>query len=112
MQKQADEGTWRIHVGERVTEQLYTIMLSQALEHCIDSIREFIMCKADMTPIVLVPPGRSGVPVPVPEFRTVHVCRNYEKLLQWAKNERDADLEDEQALEIASRIRQKTGAKS
>jgi hypothetical protein len=69
------------------------------------------MCKADMTPIVLVPPERAGVPVPVPEFRTTHVCRNFDELSKWVKRERSANLADEESLEIARRLREKTGTR-
>lgn len=69
------------------------------------------MCKADMTPIVLVPPEKAGVPVPVPEFRTRHVCRNFEEMASWVRRERNADLSDEESLEIARRIRKNTGTK-
>jgi hypothetical protein len=70
------------------------------------------MCKGDLTPIVLVPPERSLVPVPVPEFRTEHVCRNYDDLQRWARVERNADIEDnEEILKIARKIREKTGTK-
>jgi len=69
------------------------------------------MCKADMTPIVLVPPKRAGVPVPVPEFRTKHVCRNFEKLSNYVRKERNANMEKDESLEIAKRIREKTGTK-
>lgn len=66
------------------------------------------MCKADMTPIVLVPPERAGVPVPVPEFRTKHVCRNFDQLSKLVKAERSANLEDDESLELARRIREQT----
>jgi mycotoxin biosynthesis protein UstYa len=80
-------------------------------EHCINAIREFIMCKADMTPIVLVPPEKAGVPVPVPEFRTKHVCRNFEEISKWVRRERTANLPEEESLEIAKRIRERTGTR-
>jgi len=92
IQDQAD--TWRLHLG-----------------HCIDTIREFIMCKADMTPIILVPPKKSGAPVPVPEFRTRHMCRDYEKLRDWARFERNANGGQKESLRIAEKIRKKTGTK-
>jgi hypothetical protein len=69
------------------------------------------MCKADMTPIVLVPPEKAGVPMPVPEFRTQHVCRNFEEMANWVRRERNADLPDDESLEIARRIRVRTGTK-
>jgi hypothetical protein len=69
------------------------------------------MCKADMTPIVLEPPEKAGVPVPVPEFRTKHVCRNFEKLSKWVKSERSANAPDAEALKIARKIRETTGTR-
>jgi hypothetical protein len=70
------------------------------------------MCKADMTPIILVPPERSGVPVPVPEFRTKHTCRNFDALASWVRRERSADLSDEESLAIARRIRDRVASKN
>jgi Mycotoxin biosynthesis protein UstYa len=69
------------------------------------------MCKADMTPIVLIPPEKSGIPVPMPEFRTTHVCRNFEKLKNWVRTERAAGLGKEKSLKIAQKIREKTRTK-
>jgi len=92
LQDQAD--TWRIHA-----------------DHCIDSIREFIMCKGDMTPIVLIRPEVSDVPVPLPEFRTTHVCRNFQKLKNWVKTERGVGGGKEVALKRAQKIREETGTK-
>jgi Mycotoxin biosynthesis protein UstYa len=69
------------------------------------------MCKADMTPIVLVPPEKAGVPVPVPEFRTKHVCRDFHKISTWVIRERSANLPEKESLEIARKIRETTGTK-
>ena len=69
------------------------------------------MCKADMTPVVLVPPEKAGVPVPVPEFRTTHVCRNFEKLSNFVRSKRTANLAEEESLEIARKIRETTGTR-
>jgi hypothetical protein len=88
-----------------------SLFLPCVLEHCINSIREFIMCKADFTPIVLIPPERSGIPVPLSEFRTTHVCRNFDKLLDWVQTERAADGDKETRLRHAKRIRELTGSK-
>jgi len=91
---QAQADTWRLH-----------------REHCLNNIREFIMCKADFTPIVLIPPEISGIPVPLSEFRTTHVCRNFDKLLNWVQTERAADGDKETRLRHAKRIRELTGSK-
>jgi Mycotoxin biosynthesis protein UstYa len=51
--------------------------------HCIDSLRESIMCSADITPIVWIwdeERKRS-----TPRLDVVHTCRNFEKLQDWGK---------------------------
>jgi hypothetical protein len=67
------------------------------------------MCKADMTPILLVPPGEAFNDKPMPEFRTPHVCRNFDKLKQWVMSERAVYPSKRKSLEIARKIRQQTG---
>ena len=69
------------------------------------------MCKADMTPIVLEPPERSGIPVPLPEFRTKHVCRNFHKLKHWVDTERAANKGKAKSLKMAQKLREKTGTR-
>jgi hypothetical protein len=76
-----EPGTWRIHLG-----------------HCINSIREYLMCKADLTPIRLVPPAEAGTSVPVPDFMTTHVCRDYMKVFKYATKERSANTHHSEAI--------------
>jgi Mycotoxin biosynthesis protein UstYa len=68
------------------------------------------MCKADMTPIVLIPPGRF-VSVPMPDFLTTHTCRNFEKLNHWVRTERAVGYGKEKSLEMARKIREQTGSR-
>ncbi|KUL86572.1 hypothetical protein ZTR_04224 [Talaromyces verruculosus] len=52
------------------------------LDHCIEMLRQVIMCNTDIN---LIPTqwvhGRDR---PYPNFNTKHVCRNYEAILQWS----------------------------
>ena len=53
-------------------------------DHCVDSIRETLMCHADVSPI----PFRINFPanqVIVPRLATTHTCRNFTKVQEWAK---------------------------
>ncbi|KAF9219440.1 hypothetical protein BS17DRAFT_760954 [Gyrodon lividus] len=71
--------------------------------HCIDSLRESLMCSADITPIVWAwdeQRKRTG-----PRLDVVHVCRDYEKLQEWAEAhllrspfDRKVHLEDKRAI--------------
>ncbi|SPQ23036.1 6fb56bcd-a67c-49f4-8b90-2ac61adbe7f0 [Thermothielavioides terrestris] len=56
-------------------------------DHCVDSIREALMCHADVAPI----PFRVNFPankVIVPRLATTHTCRNFKKIQEWAKAHR------------------------
>ncbi|KAK4222474.1 hypothetical protein QBC38DRAFT_375052 [Podospora fimiseda] len=72
-------------------------------DHCIDSIRQTLMCHADVSPI----PFHVNVPVNqgiFPRLATTHTCKNFTKLQEWAKQnwagEWDFRLSKEKAQEI------------
>ncbi|KAL1988632.1 hypothetical protein VTN96DRAFT_8332 [Rasamsonia emersonii] len=72
-------------------------------DHCIDSLRQTIMCHADVAPIpfhVNVPASK-GI---FPRLATTHTCRNFTKIQEWAKAHHagrwDFNLTPEQAEEI------------
>ncbi|KAG2361938.1 hypothetical protein BDR07DRAFT_1408130 [Suillus spraguei] len=52
------------------------------LDHCIEMIRQNIMCNADVTMITWDWVERHKFAYP--NFNTRHQCRNYEKILDWA----------------------------
>ncbi|KAI0202339.1 hypothetical protein F4808DRAFT_458938 [Astrocystis sublimbata] len=59
------------------------------IEHCVDSLREALMCTSDLTPFPLV--WNSKYRRPNFHFTvTEHTCRNFEKIRDWAV-EHDAD---------------------
>ncbi|KAF2672750.1 hypothetical protein BT63DRAFT_359391, partial [Microthyrium microscopicum] len=52
------------------------------LDHCIDSLRQSLMCSADVTPLYWVwSPKRN---LTLPEARVTHTCRDFEAIRQWA----------------------------
>ncbi|GAQ47695.1 hypothetical protein AAWM_06151 [Aspergillus awamori] len=72
-------------------------------DHCVDSIRETLMCHADVAPI----PFRVNFPaskVIVPRLATTHTCRNFTKIQEWAKEHKASywnyNVTAEQAEEI------------
>jgi hypothetical protein len=52
------------------------------LDHCIEMIRQTIMCNADVTMITW--DWVQGLKTPYPNFNTRHQCRNFQKILDWA----------------------------
>ena len=54
------------------------------IDHCINQIRQHIMCHGDSTPIpTKYFPGYGGNYIDADQ---VHTCRNFESLLQWTKS--------------------------
>lgn len=57
------------------------------VDHCIETIRKAIMCASDVTPMVFIkdptrPEGRKS------DFNIRRKCRNFEKVQQWALENR------------------------
>jgi len=52
------------------------------LDHCVELIRQKLMCNSDVG--VITNEWVDGWDLPYPDFNTVHKCRNYEKVLDWA----------------------------
>lgn len=52
------------------------------IDHCINALRESVMCSADISPNVWQrPPGYN---TSIVHFNTVHTCRNFDALQDWA----------------------------
>lgn len=51
--------------------------------HCIDMIRESLVCHADIA--ISTYSWKKGRLLPFPNFRVDHECRNWEKIMEWAK---------------------------
>lgn len=56
-------------------------------DHCIDAMREMIMCRGDMTPIPVIWDERGQRDNPY--FPIVHSCRNFDKLRGWMLERHD-----------------------
>ncbi|KAK8084275.1 hypothetical protein PG997_005546 [Apiospora hydei] len=56
-------------------------------DHCIDALRQALMCHADVSPIS----WRLNVPVKkmlIPQLSTTHTCRNFSRVHEWAQQHR------------------------
>jgi len=51
-------------------------------DHCIDYLRQTIMCHGDMTPVHVH--HWESVDRWSPDFESTHTCRNFDKLLRWS----------------------------
>ncbi|EPE30612.1 hypothetical protein GLAREA_03579 [Glarea lozoyensis ATCC 20868] len=72
-------------------------------DHCIDALRQSIMCHADVSPIsfhVNVPVAK-GV---FPRLATTHTCRDFSKIQQWAKDHQAGPWEMHLTPEHAKKI--------
>jgi Mycotoxin biosynthesis protein UstYa len=52
------------------------------IEHCVDMIRQQLMCKYDTGFITFR--WIEGLDIPYPDFNTVHKCKNYDAIREWS----------------------------
>ncbi|KAI0947367.1 hypothetical protein AcV7_009811 [Taiwanofungus camphoratus] len=52
------------------------------LDHCVEMIRQNIMCHGDVGLITYE--WVKGFSLPYPDFNTLHQCRNFDKILDWS----------------------------
>ncbi|SMR64022.1 unnamed protein product [Zymoseptoria tritici ST99CH_3D1] len=62
-------------------------IVQKHVSHCLDVIRQQLMCTVDIGVLgqVWFQPGDSDVPEPFVDFNTKHVCRNFDAIRQWAE---------------------------
>ncbi|THC96955.1 hypothetical protein EYZ11_003563 [Aspergillus tanneri] len=53
------------------------------LDHCLDMLRQKLMCDPDLGMVTYV--WAKGWKQPFPDFSTMHKCRDYTKVLEWAR---------------------------
>ena len=79
------QGYWAVHDaavnGIKIDEDVFPFMSSRPhIEHCVDLIRQSLMCQPDLT-IEVKDPEIGGVT----GFGTEHQCRRWDQLLDWVK---------------------------
>ncbi|KAL8832369.1 MAG: hypothetical protein Q9170_004905 [Blastenia crenularia] len=65
-------------------------MLQIHQRHCVEMLRQFVMCHADVG--VVTYKWVAGRSRPYPDFNTWHQCRDFQEVLQWVK---DKQLKEE-----------------
>jgi hypothetical protein len=63
------------------------------LDHCIDALRQFVMCQGDVNVFAFRFPFNDGDPWP--DYTTPRVCRNYASIRQWTVDHTVAQGPDE-----------------
>ncbi|KAG2032710.1 hypothetical protein BDR03DRAFT_1094767 [Suillus americanus] len=56
------------------------------LDHCIEFLRQIIMCRSDVT--MVTHDWVEGLDDPYPNFNVPHQCRDFEKILDWVDDHR------------------------
>ncbi|KAG2068285.1 hypothetical protein BDR04DRAFT_1079564 [Suillus decipiens] len=56
------------------------------LDHCIEMLRQDIMCRGDVTMVTY--DWVEGAEYPTPDFNVLHQCRNFQKILDWVDKHR------------------------
>jgi hypothetical protein len=52
-------------------------------DHCVDILRQYLMCAADVGLITYHRIG--GRRDPMPDFSTMHQCRKFESIVDWVE---------------------------
>lgn len=92
-----DEVTWPNGTINRDTDAF------RHWDHCVDSIRQTLMCHADVSPIPfhINVPANTGI---FPRLATTHTCRDFSKIQQWGRDhsagEWDFNVNPEKAQDI------------
>lgn len=63
----------------------------ERLDHCVEMLRQVIMCKADTS--LMSFEWRPDTQMPFPSFQIEHECRNWDSLVEWSR-ERSLDIND------------------
>jgi len=64
----------------------YYLLVCSISDHCIEMLRQNLMCRGDVT--MLTYDWVKGMDGPLPNFNTPHQCRNFEKILNWVDEHR------------------------
>jgi hypothetical protein len=70
---------------------LLTRELTDIADHCIDIIRQSLMCNADAGIFSYI--WVEGYPKPFPDFSVNHNCRNFDAVLKWAEEKQVMGVE-------------------
>ncbi|KAG0645189.1 Oxidase ustYa [Hyphodiscus hymeniophilus] len=78
----------KIYIPNMIRQQIWSgvagenVTMSDHIEHCIDSIRQTLMCASDITPMPFAWYTEWQVNFPV--FDTLHTCRDFDAIRDWA----------------------------
>lgn len=67
-----------------IEPQLPEMLLTIPLAHCLDILRQQLMCTVDIGVLGQVWWNREK-PTAYPDFNTKHTCRNFEDVRKWAE---------------------------
>ena len=81
------------HVGKYIQSYGSWQWELTSADHCIDMLRQLVMCKADIS--VMTFSWHPHVPGPWPKFELNHECRNWDNINMWARERAiiEGDLE-------------------
>jgi len=63
------------------------------INHCIDAIRQSLMCHGDIA--IGTYSWKMDHPIPWPNFHIEHECRNWDRILEWAEKHHVPSLKGE-----------------
>ena len=75
---------FKVHIGKsQIHPVLRPSKLKTILDHCVEQLRQFVMCHADMG--VVTAHWIQQRHKPWPDFNTNHMCRDFDQVMDWTK---------------------------
>lgn len=73
---------WGVDMGVDMRNETEVDAFHNRMDHCIDSVRQSLMCSADVSTIHWIWDDIDGIYKADP--RTIHMCRNFDAIRDWA----------------------------
>ncbi|KAF4563981.1 hypothetical protein EYR36_003230 [Pleurotus pulmonarius] len=73
----------------KATADLPHVSTAEHVSHCLDMIRQSLMCSADISVIswyMPIPSSAEHTPNPLPRFDQTRMCRDFDRLRDWARS--------------------------
>jgi hypothetical protein len=74
---------FHVHIGTSAPSVCGSVVTDGVSDHCIDAVRQSLMCASDMTPLPNMWSNKHHRLIA--DFEQPHTCRNFNKLQEWAQ---------------------------
>ncbi|KAG4438530.1 hypothetical protein IFR05_006004 [Cadophora sp. M221] len=93
-----------VHIGKQKSDEVSKLEIIKWLDHCIDGLRQSLMCFSDMTLIKEYwTEDKDDGGGMMADFDNVHLCRDFDSIRAWMTGRNAED--DDNWPQVAERLR-------